>query len=174
MIAYHEINPDTLESIRTKGLQRAARGEKGDKRAIKQTDALLDANIPAHLRRAGVSRANNNYAYVVTNGKVIDITDGHAIDEQKFITSSSRAVLQLHLDSDLCYVSDLDAYDQLKEAVENEQTDDIINRHVTTYWKRVIPLLAYERKKIRRPEIIIPYDIPPHAITVVHDAGDET
>ncbi len=167
MIVYHEVSPDSLDSIRQKGLKCTSRGEKGDDSSIARTDKLLDASRPDYLKQVAVSRDDNLYAYVADGSKLIDIKDGKSVELEDFIKKSEQTVLRLSIDPKRCYVSDLDAFDQLKDGIENDEDPDKLKRLINRYWQKLIPLEQFNIGGIRRPEVMITYDIEPGAIEIL-------
>lgn len=162
-VAYHETNPDNLGATLTHGLRRTSRGDKGDDPDIKRTDDLLDALRPESLLAAGVSRDNNLYAYLCTDKSVVDITDGSLVSRPKFIQRSTQAVLELEIDPRRCYVSNIDTYDALKDALTHYGTL-AAEKIAHNYWNSLIPLVDFTLSSIKRPELLITYDIPPHQL----------
>jgi hypothetical protein len=165
MTLYHEIDRDSLDSVLTDGLKRTSRGEKGDNDAIKKTDAYLDARRPATLVQKNVSRDDNIYAFLGTDKTVIDITSGIVLclSDRKI---PDTALLRLSAEQNACYVSDLDRYDAVKYAIENDMTEqlDTLAAH---YWQAVVPLDTYATGTIIRPEVMITRDIRPSEIEQV-------
>lgn len=168
MIVYHETNPSDKDSILRDGLKCTSRGEKGDESAIAKTDYFLDNYRPDTLRRAGVSRDNNLYAFVWRNNKIISITDGADIDVKEFVKNSDRLVLRLQVDPRRCFVSDLNAYDTVKKAIENKKDQHEIIELAQIYWDKVAALSSYELSSIGRPEVMVTYDVPASQIKVVN------
>lgn len=167
MIVFHEANPDTVESVKEHGLRCTSRGEKGDDTTIVRTDEILDNYCPDGLRSSGVSRDNNLYAYIYVEGDIIRITDGERVPEHTFITDSDRAVFRINADAERCYVSDLDSYDKIKNAVADEAQENTIQTLAQEYWSKVLPLTNFSPGAIKRPEVMITYDVPPEAIEIV-------
>lgn len=165
MIVYHEITPSSVSAALRDGLKRTSRGEKGTDPAIARTDHYLDRCCPEDLRQAGVSRDDNLYAYVATDAQLVDITNGNLIPLSSFVNTSQQTVLQLTVNPDDCYVSDLDAYDKVKHALESH--DDTLEQLAHTYWHRLRPLRTFSIGDIQRPEVMITRDISPKAITVI-------
>lgn len=163
-IAYHEADPKDLERILSRGLKRTSRGKKGDDNAIIQTDELLDKNRPDEVRSIGVSRDDNLYAYLAIVGTIIDITDGTPTPIDSFVANSKQAVLELTIDPTRSYVSNLDAYDILKRAIEQAAPQQVLHRLASEYWASITRLDHYIPSQFRRPEIMITYDIEPSAI----------
>jgi hypothetical protein len=146
------------------GLKCTSRGEKGADQDIIKTDALLDKHCPESLRAAGVSRDNNLYAYVTVNDKIINITDGAHLSLQDFVEKSRQQVLKLTIDPHRCFISDLDAYDGVVEAIKSHKSTESLKVLADEYWSRLIPLYKYRPSSITRPEIMITYDIDPKDI----------
>ena len=166
MTLYHEVAQDTLASILRDGIKRTARGDKGDNSAIKRADDYLDARRPGILRDKGVSRDNNIYAYLGDDHSLVDIRSGDIVPLTQHPDPDS-SLLRLSVDPTLCYVSDLDDYDALKQAIETEAPDAVLETKATAYWRALTPLTTYRPGSIRRPEVMITRDIAAENITVV-------
>ena len=166
MTLYHEIPGDTRESILRDGLKRTSRGDKGDDAAIQQADKYLDDRRPAALRENNVSRDDNIYAYLGDDRSLVDIRSGDVVPLNRHPDPDS-SLLRLSVDPALCYVSDLDRYDALKQALEAGSADDLLEAQAAAYWDALIPLASYQSGSIRRPEVMITRDIAPEDITVV-------
>lgn len=165
MIVYHEVDPAEVDSILEKGLKRTSRGDKGDDKTIIKTDKLLDDARPDELRHSGVSRDDNLYAYMAVDTKIIRITDGKAVNIDEFLQESKQAVLRLEVETTRCFVSDLDRYDALKKAVETD--DERTGELVEDYWQHLVPLHNFTAGMIRRPEVMVTYDVLPTCLEVV-------
>ncbi len=159
MFVYHEADPSSAESILETGLKRTSRGAKGDDSAIARTDQLLDEHMPSELKDNNVSRDDNLYAYIADGDKIVDITDGQLVELSDFISRSKQAIFRLTVTPERCYVSDLDLYDRIKEAVENKTADDQVRNLVHNYWQALIQLDAFAIGEIKRPEVMVTYDI---------------
>ena len=166
MNVYHVANPDSTGSILANGLERTSRGDKGDDKKIIKTDMFLDAKCPSELKNKGLSRDDNIYAYVVTDGMVMDITDGTPVPSDKFIEKNNRT-LELEVDEKRCFVSDLDTYDSLMSAFASDANESTLNTLAKSYWDKVTPLEKYINGQFRRPEIMITYDLAPNAIRLL-------
>lgn len=164
MLVYHEASPDKIESILQNGLKRQSRGAKGDDVWIKKTDKFLDERRPKKLRDAGVSRDDNIYAYLSTGEYIISITDGTLVPLTAFIKQASNGLLKLNINEANCFVSDLDTYDALKDALKNHSPRDTIEVLAQSYWHKLTLLSDYQNDDIRRPEIMITYNINPQFI----------
>lgn len=169
MIVYHEVNPSSLESVLRNGLKRTSRGEKGDDPTIAKTDKLLDQSRPEHLGRAGVSRDGNLYGYITDGDAVIDITDGKMQSIKEFIQSGGQAALRIMVDPERCYVSDLDAYDAVVHAVTHNADDEQLAELAKKYWDAVTPLKDFRIGTVRRPEVMITYDVAASKIKVLSE-----
>ncbi len=164
MIVLHEVAPQSVPSILSSGVKCMPRGEKGDDPSIAATDHLLDSYRPPYLVEQGVKREGNIYGYLVQDTDVVDITDGSFIPIDEFIRRSERAVLQLRINSSRCYVSNLDLFDRLMTAIQNNAAADELKVMAQHYWQSLVTLSDYQPGSIGRPEVMIPYDIPPDAI----------
>jgi len=149
MKAYHEISPDSLDVVLHKGLIRTSRGDKGDDRAIIATDRFLDARRPLSLKQQGASREHNVYAYFQLDNLIIDIADGSPIPIDKFIARSKHQVLELDIDPQRCFVSDLDAFDALKSAIEANANEPTLEQLAKNYWSTVIRLIDFSPPTVR-------------------------
>ena len=158
MQLYHLIEPDSLGSILRSGLKRTSRGDKGDDKYIKKTDKFLDAHCPADLKSVGVSRDNNLYACLGDDSKIIDITDGRAIEIAELTKSSDDCLVRVYADPRRCYVSDLDIYDEIKYKISN---DTVTAADAQKYWEAMRRLEGFAVGDIQRPEVMITCDIPP-------------
>lgn len=171
MIVYHEVSPDAVESILQKGLKRKTSGSKTDS-LVGRTDDYLDSRIPEKYAGKGISRSNNNYGFVVDGDEVIDIYgDQRRVSTTEYVRKSEQAVLALDVDPARCYVSDLDAYDAVKEAVDQGFGEEELAQLATAYWDTLVPLEQFEPDSIKRPEVMITYDVEPAKISVVKEAG---
>jgi hypothetical protein len=164
MRVFHEIPEASVDTVLQRGLLLSEGGSKTDK-AIARTDTYLNQYRPDGLIKNGLDRETNTYCYVCRDDKIIDITSGQAKSITEFIRESREALLQIDVDPGRCYVSDLDLYDQIKALLA---TDDTTNaeRLARVYWSELM-LLADYHGDVHRPEVIIPYNIPPSVITRV-------
>lgn len=167
MQVYHDIQPDALEAALTNGLFCTVRGDKGQDQAIIAADRFLDERCPHTLKAQGVSRANNVYAYLVVDGAVIDITDGSATTLDSFLHNRPNRILQLTVDPNRCFVSDLDTYDAVKAALVSNSDSSYLDTLAASYWRKLTPLPHFVPGSIRRPEPMITYNIPPTHLSAV-------
>ena len=163
MIIYHEVTPESLSSVLSDGLKRTSRGAKTDDKAIVKTDKLLDAHCPEHLRAAGLSRQENIYGYLGTESSVSDIKDGSATSISKKRDQNDQVLLRLIVDTQRCWVSDLDKYDAMKTALMNKSPQQTLLELCDNYWNSLQPLDTYNAD-MQRPEVMITYNLPPSNI----------
>jgi hypothetical protein len=163
----HEIDSKQLKQVMREGLNRTAQGSKSRDKLIRKTDELLDMHIPTNLSHLGVSRQNNSYGYLVFDNGLIDIKDGVKKSVKDFLAQSKMSVLQLSVNPRACYASDLDAYDSVKLALASDKLSHAeLTKLAKAYWQKTVRLDKYT-SGIQRPEVMITYDIPPKAISVL-------
>lgn len=163
---FHEINPSATDKVLTEGIKRKVSGEKDDSEK-KKVDTFLDTHLPDWAKEKEVCRGNALFAYLERDGKVIDITDGEPVPVGRFMAKSDEALLKITVDSDRCYVSDLDLYDTLMRAMQLDEQDSTREHLADRYWERIVPLAEYEPGTIKRPEVLVAADIEPSGIEVV-------
>lgn len=166
MIVYHEVAPEDVQEILQNGIRCGAEGEKTDA-SIAQADKYLDKYIPENLAAAHVSRRNNIYAYLVEGESIVDITNGQRLTQAAFLARSEQQVVTLDIDPDRSYVSDVDAFDTLKQGLEEERDAAELRRLASQYWARLLPLSQYDSGSRKRPEVMITYDVPPVAVSAL-------
>lgn len=116
------------------------------------------------IKKLGVSRVSNIYAYISVDTNIIDITCGDKISFAQLYERSQQAILTLDVAAEYCYASDLDLFDQIKDAFKrNETVDTMIDR----YWRTVVNVKYFRYGMIARPEAMIVCDIEPNAISIV-------
>lgn len=168
MVIYHQVAAGTVADLKAQGIKKGDRGTKGQDKAIIRTDKLLDAHRPERILRAGVSRCAAIYCYLGTETEVIDITDGSVVPVAKLKVKPGQALLRLTVDAPRCWVSDLDAFDSLKQAITKHQTEDQLLQLAQNYWQTLVRLDAYQAGSIRRPEVMITYDLKPQEFVVLN------
>lgn len=165
MTLYHKVSREALDDTLQHGLKRALRGKHGAADIIAITDQFLDQHRPADLRTNNVSRDQAIYAYIGTDHSITSIENGQEEPLSKHLQQDD-SLLKLTVDPKDCYVSDLDQFDAVKQALEADDPA-LAEERADHYWETVTPLSQYENDTFRRPEIIITKDIAPAAITVV-------
>lgn len=161
--AYHIASKKDLDNILRKGIDPTDSGAKTDK-LIARTDEYLDAHKATSFN---ISRQASVYAYVVRDGFVYDITDGKKIAESAFICEHAGELLRLEIATERCYVSDTDAFDAVKDALQTGNDTATIEQLAGHYWDRIVPLDTFDFHSVRRPELMIPHAIKPRAVTKV-------
>jgi hypothetical protein len=167
MLIYHEASPDSLEAILRSGLKRSLHGELDSSDLTIKTNELLDTCRPHSLIRLGVSRIRSIYGYLPTNTGIIDAYTGDRVSEHEKTTANHRVLLSLEVTASRCYVSDREAYEALKAATGNNDPQSSLDKLARRYWQNLIRLDRYKQGYIRRPEVMVTYDIPPEHITIV-------
>jgi hypothetical protein len=167
VIVYHEVDPDSLHNILNKGIKCASEGEKTKDKRIQKTDMFLDTHRPDSMVRAGVSRSNNLYGYPSMDNRIVDITNGEALTLSKFLNKNHRTLVKLQVEPSRCFVSDLDLYDTIKRALELDEQDSTREHLAEQYWHKLVPLNEFETGSIKRPEVVITYDIEPADISLI-------
>ncbi len=166
LIIYHEASPDSLDQISSSGLRCTPRDTSDDEPAITRTNRLLDDLRPAAAIEADISRNNNLYAYVGIDDKIVDITDGNHVELTHFVKHNANAVLRLQVDPHRCFVSDLDQYDAIHAALTSTAIAKL-EIMAQRYWEGIIPLHIFKIGDIRRPEVMITYDLQPSEIRLL-------
>lgn len=170
MIVYHEVAPESVHEILQEGIRCGANGEKTDA-SIEQADRYLDKCIPASLAVAQVSRRNNIYAYLIEGEHVVDIVEGERLSLAQFLAQSEQQVVALDVDPERCYVSDIDAFDALKQTLEKGSDVAELEELAARYWARLTPMPLYAVGSMGRPEVMITYDISPTYVNTLRGVG---
>ena len=164
--AYHQVAREQLKSILSDGLLQGSEGDKTDA-DIRDTDLFLNEHRPPEVIAAGIDRQRNIYCYLTDGDKVIDITSGESKPRHNILTDPDQVLLKLTVDPDRCFVSDLDLFDEVKSLLKAGQIQQA-NERAITYWECLTVLRFYDRQvPFRRPELMVPYDLPPDVITVI-------
>ncbi len=163
---YHEISKDSLESVLHEGLKCASRGKLGKDSDIIAADRFLDERRPTHLKQAGICRNNNIYCFVGDEISLINIKDGRRVLLDSYNLNTNSTLLKVAVDSSVCYVSDLDLYDNLKDTLHNHHVK-IAEKLASKYWHNVTPLSHFTSGDISRPEILVTCNIGPAQISIV-------
>jgi len=152
---YHQLTDHACQLAKTQGLLRTTRGDKGDDEAIIRTDEFLDEHVPHKLANAGVRRCHVIYGYIGDSSHLIDIETGNAVPVMQKAKEAGHVLLWLETDPKVCWVSDLDLYDAVKNSNESSKL-----RRAAMYWQSLQPFAQYDGT-IRRPEVMIAADLPP-------------
>jgi hypothetical protein len=160
---YHQIAADGWAHVKKEGLKSNSRGAHGDDQLLVKTDTFLDDQLPQKLKDAGVSRKNNSYGYLGNTKAVIDILTGTSVSVSEK-NAEDLILLQLDVNNERCWVSNLDLYDEVKRALDRGVD---VKQAARRYWQALTRLDQY-RGSIVRPEVMITYDIPPINISEIH------
>lgn len=163
MQAYHELPVSTLDKVLKQGLVQGETGSKTDE-DIHNTDVFLNRYRPALYERRGLDREKNIYCYLAFNDEVIDITSGTPKSPAAIVANKEQVLLLLQVDPQRCYVSNLDLYDQIVKLVKMNSPQ--AKKLAQDYWYSLQQLAAYD-DSMRRPEVIVTYNIAPSAISQV-------
>lgn len=156
---------DQLAAVLRHGLVQGSSGSK-DNSGTQQADEFLNQHCPTHLSQAGVDRRANVYGYLLAvDGRVIDIADGEIKAATKLVGLAGHSILRVQVLPDRCYVSDLDAYDAVRQSLD-EADDTRATELAAVYWRRLTRLVDYNGA-LRRPEVAIIYDVPPTALRLL-------
>lgn len=164
MLIYHEIDKDSLNSVKVNGLKCQSRGVKSDDEAVRKTNAFLDDRRPSHVKAANVSRQRNLYGYLGNKSWIIDIKDGSHVAVREKRSQNNLVLLRLTVNQENCWISDLDIYDALKDAIMHRQSASVLAELAARYWQAIQPLLTYDQS-VKRPEVLITRNIPPSNIS---------
>ncbi len=153
---------------------------------VEHLNSLLDELIPPALQAKKLSRQNCLYMYAGFGELVMDIKTGKLTPWHDWDAGDDFIKLRVELDPATSYISDLDAYDELKRALKRGAPDEMLEELASSYWCRVIPLpdflRCYEQNKggilylhpepavpsdYRRIEIMVAEDIPATHIQVL-------
>jgi hypothetical protein len=156
MTIYHQLTDDAWKRARTEGLFRDTRGEKGDDEAVRRTDLFLDERLPRSLEASLVSRCRVIYGYLGDEENLLDIQTGDSCPVKRKAQESGRVLLRLEVDPSVCWVSDLDLYDTVKNTSGSAEREHA----AATYWRALQPLGRYDGT-IRRPEVMVTTDLSP-------------
>lgn len=159
MLVYHELPSDAVGSVLRNGLKRSTHSDKSNDKVIIQTNSFLDKRRPSELGKAGVSRDNNIYAYICIGDSIVDIVDGRCLSINEFVEKSEQVILELDVDSSRCFVSDLDTYDALSDALKESKPQHILDELGDSYWNKMTKLSEFTASGMCRPEVLITYDV---------------
>jgi hypothetical protein len=165
-VIYHEVLPESLDTVLQEGIKRSDQGEKSDS-VVQRTDECLEQRLPDDLRDRGLSRRHVVYGFLSSGNKLVDIRDGQEVEVGQFSSQREQVLLRITVDSANCFASDLDAYDAVKMCVASDADDVLLTRLAERYWAHVIPLDEYEAGRYRRPEVMVTSDVDANQIAVV-------
>lgn len=167
IVVYHEIDPLSLKDILRQGVSRTVHSDIRNGHIIERTNAFLEAHRPASLVRAQLSRFANTYAYLGNHEKLIDIVSGMRRHVSQFVKQTGKTLVRMRVDPSQCYVADLDLYDTLKRAMELGEQDSTREHLAEEFWNKLVRLDMFSPDLIKRPEVMVTYDILPKYIEPV-------
>jgi hypothetical protein len=162
----HEVCPESIDQVLHDGIRCQGSGEK-TAGAEQQADTYLDGHAPACYTERGLGRRTVVYGYMPIDDGLIDITTGEAIDVGAFAAQHEQVLVRMDVERSRCYVSDLDCYDIVKDALKSSWPPERLRAWAARYWTRVTPLNDYAAGSFRRPEVMVIGDIAGPDITVV-------
>jgi hypothetical protein len=165
--AYHSIQEEALARCLEIGLKYGEAGARSQEPHIQQTNDYLDRRIPSDLKSLRLYRQQCLYMYADIDGFVLDIQSGELTPWQEWDAGEGFCKLRVMLDEKACYVSDLEAYDELVRAVQQNAGAEALEHLAAQYWRRVIPFTGVSPLGYKRIEIMVTQDIRPHHITVL-------
>lgn len=163
---YHEVCPERIDQVLRDGIRCGGAGEK-TAAAEKQADAFLDAHVPTDYAERGLSRRHVVFAYLPIGDRLIDIKNGECVEVRTFASRREQRLVRIDIERTRCYISDLDCYDIVKEALNESWPAKALQRWATRYWAAVTPLDDYVSGQVRRPEVMVIGDVSADAVTVV-------
>lgn len=164
VVVYHEIEPATLKQVLEEGVKRTVHSEKSEEHLVKQTNEFLDTHRTETALHARLSRFANTYAYLGNHEKLVDIVNGTSSQVLEFIRRTGKTLVRMKVDPTQCYVADLDLYDTLKRAMELGEQDSTREHLAATFWEKLVRLDMFSPDLIRRPEVMVTYDVSPKSI----------
>jgi hypothetical protein len=172
---YHKTSNDSLASIQQEGLHYGATGTNNQEPHARKTNETLDRLRPKHLVRQNVSRDNCLYCYLLIGDRLLDVDSGQTVPLTQWDPGEDKAGLLLEIDPSIAYVSDLEAYDRLADALERQAPNDKIENLAAQYWQRLLPLsealeryrLDSNRGRYGRVEVMLTASVPPENITIL-------
>jgi hypothetical protein len=181
----HAAPASTLEHMLATGLAYGSSGRSSQESHAQKTNALLDALRPTYAVQASLSRQDCLYAYLALDGSLLDVEAGKAVplSEWRPAADDAAAVL-LDADPTQAWVSDLDAYDALATAIEQDAPIATLHELADRYWQRLVRLdtilehytlrgttLAQKEtapgnmpRRFNRAEVLLTASIPPEAL----------
>jgi hypothetical protein len=182
----HTAPSKNRDAVLREGLHYGAQGPKSQATHAKKTNEFLDALCPSHLKARGVSRQDCLYMYLVIHDMVHDIKNGQARPIAEWTGEQDELVVQVTVDPRLAYVSDLDAYDAVAQAVMSNAASGTCRVLGQRYWQRIIPLKALQEyqfdkgiftkspkaasvwpKTLQRIEIMVTGDVPAQSLKIL-------
>lgn len=160
---YHATSDVSVDELTSKGL-RCDTQRAGENELMRKVNIFLDQHAPNVATQAELSRQHNIYGYLGIDDLIINIEDGTHIPLQDFTKDSLKTIVELRCDPAYCYVSNLDALDAVKHALQDNASESVLLQLAGDYWRSIMPLSVFAIGDIRRPEVMITNDVPPSEI----------
>jgi len=167
IVVYHEIDPHSLRRVLKEGVRRTVHSAKSEEHLVKKTNLFLETHRDDTALRAKLSRLTNTYAYLGNHEKLIDIVNGVSSLVPQFVEKTGKTLVRMKVDPSQCYVADLDLYDTLKRAMELDEADSTREHLAVTFWEKLVRLDMFSPDLIKRPEVMVTYDVSPRSIEPV-------
>jgi hypothetical protein len=187
MQAIHVTSPNAVKDIVSGGLLYGSQGMNNKQKQAAITNNFLDSVRPDALISKNVSRVDCLYAYLVLDGMVIDITDGHSYVLKHWQPTDGKRAIALTVDPTKTYISDLDAYDKVAAAIFAQSSTNTCHDLAIAYWQLLLPLQEaaqyYQpaqtgiklrsgaptnlQRNIQRPELMITESISSQALILL-------
>jgi hypothetical protein len=174
-VVFHKAKAADGPQLLAHGLQYGRQGPLSREGPVAQANAYLDRHIPAACAGAGISRQQCIYAYLYKEGCLFGIKSGSPIKPEDWDPGQGFIRLCLQVDAAGGYVSDLDTFDRVAEALQKKLPDNELQQRAAAYWAALIPLTTVLTKfaagrdgvtgpdgqRIARPEVMLTDSVPP-------------
>lgn len=178
----HKAPVESLPAIVATGLRRAESTAQTPSELW--TNRWLDRWRPARLAGRGVRRGECIYCYLGVNGCVLDVDSGDLVPRDRWLVGPDAVRLCLTTTPGTAFISDLDAYDRVRSALEQDRHHPRLPGLAHRYWSRVIDLEtarghyrvagrslvadpagpARLPREMHRVEVLLTADVDPEAI----------
>jgi hypothetical protein len=129
---FHEVSAERLDQVLWDGI---GCGDSGEKTAAAEhgADAFLDAHAPPRYAECGLGRRNVVYGYLPMGDRLIDIRTGQDIEVHAFAAQQKQVLVRTEVERSRCFVSDLDCYDIVKDALSSSWRPEALRRWEARY-----------------------------------------
>jgi hypothetical protein len=164
---FHKTGTDSVASILQDGLRCGKQGRHSLEDHARRANEVLDELRPGALRRRGVDRHRCAYGYLWIDGRIADVDSGRFVAQDEWDVGDGYTTLQLVVDPDTAFISDLEAYDVLAKHIDAGEDD--VRALAARYWERLVALpdlCAHYRladdlpARLERIEVLITADVP--------------
>lgn len=132
----HKAPVESLPAIVATGLRRAESNAQTPSELW--TNHWLDRRRPAGLAGRGVRRGECIYCYLGINGRVLDVDSGDLVPRDRWLVGPDSVRLCLTTAPGTAFISDLDAYDRVRSALEQDRHHPRLPGLADRYWSRVV------------------------------------